>query len=260
MLAVALNEAPVPLYDRRNIAKPFLVLEPGHLPITDASSRNLFRSLSVTHVGFNSLGNELIVNIGGEQIYIFNILERAHEPDALQSLQSLLANPIKNLPDVGEFMGFENTTTDVFKKERERAKIHFNNNEFTDAINTYSRAILKCEKLCGRIPPPGHKHAMDLCLLLANRGACYLRRLWDGDVYASLIDLLRALKIEPRHSKVHYRIVKALIDLKQYNMARKISDLFKVCLKVLFYMTFKRKLGRGGLCSVLFENLSSELI
>lgn len=48
----------------------------GHIPISDSSSRHAFRTLSVTHVGFNSLGNELIVNIGGEQIYIFNVFDR----------------------------------------------------------------------------------------------------------------------------------------------------------------------------------------
>lgn len=73
---------------------------------------------------------------------------------------------------------------------------------------------------------------MDLCLLLANRGASYLRRLWDGDAYASLLDLIRALKIEPRNNKVHYRIIKALMELKQYTMARRISSLFKVYLKI----------------------------
>ncbi|EJW86723.1 hypothetical protein WUBG_02367 [Wuchereria bancrofti] len=227
MIAVALNEAPVPLYDRRNVSKPLFTVIPGHIPISDSSSRHAFRTLSVTHVGFNSLGNELIVNIGGEQIYIFNVFDRAHEPDALQSLNSFIDDPVRNLLNTGSFPGFDKTTTEVFRGERELAKIHFNNKEYTDAINTYSRTILDCEKLCGRDPPRGHPHSMDLCLLLANRGASYLRRLWDGDAYAALLDLIRALKIEPRNSKVHYRITKALIELKQYDMARKISKLFK---------------------------------
>ncbi|KAK6107289.1 WD domain G-beta repeat family protein [Brugia pahangi] len=227
MIAVALNEAPVPLYDRRNVSKPLFTVIPGHIPISDSSSRHPFRTLSVTHVGFNSLGNELIVNIGGEQIYIFNVLDRAHEPDALQSLNSFIDDPVRNLLSTGGFPGFDKTTTEVFRGERELAKIHFNNEEYTDAINTYSQTILDCEKLCGHDPPRGHPHSMDLCLLLANRGASYLRRLWDGDAYAALLDLIRALKIEPRNSKVHYRITRALIELKQYDMARKISKLFK---------------------------------
>lgn len=77
-------------------------------------------------------------------------------------------------------------------------------------------------------PPRNHVHAMDLCLLLANRGASYLRRLWDGDAYAALIDLLRALKIEPRNPKIHYRIIKALVELRQYDKARKMYELYKV--------------------------------
>uniref|UniRef100_A8QG79 WD and tetratricopeptide repeats protein 1, putative n=1 Tax=Brugia malayi TaxID=6279 RepID=A8QG79_BRUMA len=149
MIAVALNEAPVPLYDRRNVSKPLFTVIPGHIPISDSSSRHPFRTLSVTHVGFNSLGNELIVNIGGEQIYIFNVLDRAHEPDALQSLNSFIDDPVRNLLSTGGFPGFDKTTTEVFRGERELAKIHFNNKEYTDAINIYSQTILDCEKLCG---------------------------------------------------------------------------------------------------------------
>lgn len=77
------------------------------------------------------------------------LFSRAHEPDALQSLNRLLADPVRNLPNDEAFRGFEQTTTDHFKEQRERAKIHFNNKEYTDAIDTYSRAILDCEELCG---------------------------------------------------------------------------------------------------------------
>ncbi|VDN05624.1 unnamed protein product [Thelazia callipaeda] len=227
MIAVALNEASVPLYDRRNTSTPLSTLIPGHIPISDPSSRNAFRTLSVTHVGFNSLGNELIVNIGGEQIYVFNVLDRVHEPDVLQSLNSLFDDSNSNSCCEGSTSSNNDVSLLNFKEEREQAKIHFNNKEYTDAIDTYSRAILDCQKLCGHDPPDGHPFSADLCLLLANRGASYLRRLWDGDAYAALIDLTRALRIEPAHTKVHYRIMKALIELKQYDMARKVSTLFK---------------------------------
>uniref|UniRef100_A0A183V2V0 WD and tetratricopeptide repeats protein 1 n=1 Tax=Toxocara canis TaxID=6265 RepID=A0A183V2V0_TOXCA len=227
MMSVALNEAAVPIYDRRNVSKPMLTVVPGHIPITEEGSRHTFRSLSVTHVGFNSLGNELIVNIGGEQIYIFNVLDRVNEPDALQSLNGLLEAPARLPVEDVSTLSIEQRTTDRFRIARERAKINFNNKEYTDAIDTYSRAILECEALCGTDPSPTHVHAMDLCLLLSNRGASYLRRQWEGDAYACLLDMIRALKIEPRNTKAHYRIVKALMELRQFDMARKVSHLFK---------------------------------
>lgn len=228
MMSVALNEAAVPIYDRRNISKPIFTVVPGHIPITEEGSRHTFRSLSVTHVGFNSLGNEMIVNIGGEQIYIFNVLDRVNEPDALQSLNSFLEAPARlPIDQTSTLLSIEQRTTEHFKVARERAKINFINKEYTDAIDTYSRAILECESLCGTNPSPTQPYAMDLCLLLSNRGASYLRRQWEGDAYACLLDTIRALKIEPRNTKAHYRVVKALIELKQFDIARKISCLFK---------------------------------
>lgn len=70
--------------------------------------------------------------------------------------------------------------------------------------------------------------AGDLCLLLSNRGASYLRRGWEGDIYACLLDTIRALKLDPDNIKAHYRIVKSLYELKQYEMAGEMLQLFKV--------------------------------
>lgn len=227
MIAVALNEAGVPVFDRRYPIEPLFILVPGHIPISSDDARHAFRSLSVTHVGFNSVGNELIVNIGGEQIYIFNVLDRVGEADALQSLKMFISEPALPPLDGGEMHPIEQRTSERFKGPRERAKIHFNNKEYTDAIDTYSRAIVECEELCGSNPSPNAPYAMDLCLLLGNRGACYLRRQWEGDAYACLLDMIRAIKIEPRNTKAHYRVVKALMELKQYDIARELSALFK---------------------------------
>lgn len=78
------------------------------------------------------------------------IFSRAHEPDVLESLNTLLEKPPSEHPaNASEFVGFENTTTERFREIRERAKIHFTNREYSDAIDAYSRAILQCEDLCG---------------------------------------------------------------------------------------------------------------
>ncbi|VDD97544.1 unnamed protein product [Enterobius vermicularis] len=221
MLAVALNEAGVPLYDRRNVSRPLLTLIPAHIPLTDPMRS--FKSLSVTHVGFNNVGNELIVNIGGEQIYIFNVFDKVEEPDALQSLKDILT---KSVPS-GKNGCLCRKPTARFKKLRERAKIHFGNQDYADAIDAYSTAIAECDRLWSKGRDSQESCAGDLCLLLSNRGASYLRRGWEGDIYACLLDTIRALKLDPDNIKAHYRIVKSLYELKQYEMAGEMLQLFK---------------------------------
>jgi len=79
MLAVAMqaNDVSVPVYDRRNVSKPMLRLLPTHLALANRDGadegRAFFRSSLVTHVAFNTKGDELIANIGSENIYVFSV-------------------------------------------------------------------------------------------------------------------------------------------------------------------------------------------
>jgi hypothetical protein len=43
----------------------------GHLPGRTPGNKRKYRSLASTFVAFNPEGNELLVNLGGEQIYLF---------------------------------------------------------------------------------------------------------------------------------------------------------------------------------------------
>lgn len=49
---------------------------PGHLAIENASATNF--KLAATYISFNLTGSEMLVNMGGEQIYLFDINKSRH--------------------------------------------------------------------------------------------------------------------------------------------------------------------------------------
>jgi len=50
----------------------------GHLPQKQHDYRRKYRTLASTYVTFGPDGNELLVNLGGEQIYLFDV--NRHQP------------------------------------------------------------------------------------------------------------------------------------------------------------------------------------
>lgn len=108
LMAVGANDPYVRLYDRRMLkvsddsnplcpppeAVQYFV--PGHLPSKMIEYKRTFRSIASTYVAFSPDGKELLVNLGGEQIYLFPLC-----PD-LQKLPSSFTIPgVKT--SVGEF-------------------------------------------------------------------------------------------------------------------------------------------------------------
>merc|ERR1719264_2200782 len=47
-------------------------LVPGHLPGTEAAFQKKLRPLSSTYVTFSPDGSELLANLGGEQLYLYD--------------------------------------------------------------------------------------------------------------------------------------------------------------------------------------------
>lgn len=45
----------------------------GHLPQKQSDYRKRYRTLASTYVTFSPTGTELLVNLGGEQIYLFDV-------------------------------------------------------------------------------------------------------------------------------------------------------------------------------------------
>lgn len=89
MIAIAMNDPMVPIYDRRNVKEPVLKLCTAYFTFSQESERRrINRAISSTHVAFNSRGDEIIVNIGGDSVYIYNVLLGAqHNPDLLQCIE-----------------------------------------------------------------------------------------------------------------------------------------------------------------------------
>ena len=52
------------------------VFTAGHLPQKQHDYRRKYRTLASTYVTFGPDGNELLVNLGGEQIYLFDVNRR----------------------------------------------------------------------------------------------------------------------------------------------------------------------------------------
>src|ERR1700710_153365 len=48
----------------------------GHLPVKHQDYKKKYRNLASTYLTFSATGAELLVNLGGEQIYLFDINNR----------------------------------------------------------------------------------------------------------------------------------------------------------------------------------------
>merc|ERR1719300_728119 len=65
-------------------------------------------------------------------------------------------------------------------------------------------------------------------VLFANRAAAYMKRKWDGDVYAALRDCLAALTLDRGHTKAHLRVVRCLLELQWLEEAHTALQRFQI--------------------------------
>ncbi|XP_055378898.1 WD and tetratricopeptide repeats protein 1 [Condylostylus longicornis] len=157
---------------------------------------------AITYLTFNQYGNELLVNMGAEHIYLYDI-----------------NNPVDpiflNLPDyktsslgINETTmsgGIEDQITIVKRKLPENVESfkkmgndYLENEKYLRAIDQYSEAI--------EIAP--------FCpILYLNRATALMRRSWYGDVYAAIRDCHKALNLDPSYIKAHFRLARALFFL-----------------------------------------------
>jgi len=215
LLAVGGNDPYVRVYDRRMLtpkASPtaqdqsggaLAYFVPGHLPGTEAAFHKKLRPLTSTFVTFSQDGSELLVNLGGEQIYLY---------DKFALFEQKASSPLLVQPTTTNFMSATpsngkvscNTALSAAAEEiKQEANAYFENEKYSRAVELYNLALLK------------HHHP----ILLANRAAALMRRAWDGDVYAALRDCLAALVLEPTHRKAHLRLARCLADLGWKNEA-----------------------------------------
>lgn len=249
------NQAKVP----NNCVQYFIA---GHLPAKESSRRG-YRTLAITYLTFGPKGNELLVNIGGEQVYLFDVNKArhpklftvgdyplrpgtngVHKKDVSDHVAEVLSsngttNGVSRL-HLAQSNGFHKvsssdlSTSSISKSTQpdrgdsyirnkplpfraellklEANKHYCDRKDFTAAIRLYNQAI--------SISP----HS---AVLYGNRAAAYMKRRWDGDLYASIRDCHSALQLDPSHRKAHFRLTRGLLELTWIKEAQDCLEHFK---------------------------------
>ena len=168
----------------------------GHLPNSEAYLRKKIRPLTTTFLSYFNDGTEILANIGGEQIYLFNTeAPRVSLLNDSVKLESAMNKPPKEIPELSENI----------KAIKSRANEHYNEDRFNHALTEYNQAVHRCK----RSP-----------LLYANRAAALLKRRWEGDIYDALRNCYRAIELDPLYVKAHLRLLRCLIELERTKECR----------------------------------------
>ncbi|CAJ0954816.1 unnamed protein product, partial [Mesorhabditis belari] len=203
-LAVAPTSEIVPVYDRRYMSKPMIEVQPGDF---DAESDD---SHYPTHVGFDDLGTELLVNMGGRAVYVFDIRNPQEKPESTwDAVEKVVANPTGPHEDL-------KGSADLLACTRRLNKMIEEKRVF-EGIDAYTTEIHS-----------GRYSESDQSILLAERGFSRLTRHGDGDAYAALKDALEAMKISCQNRKAIFCLARALVNLKQWKLASQACRLYRV--------------------------------
>uniref|UniRef100_A0A915DFY4 Uncharacterized protein n=1 Tax=Ditylenchus dipsaci TaxID=166011 RepID=A0A915DFY4_9BILA len=199
MIALAMNDSMVPIYDRRNTKSPVLRLLPVIYRFTKRKKE----------------GNEIITNMGSENIYIFNVRDsecRSSSPDVLGALQDFLNED----PDLQAYQRTKNGRRDsLFHSIRSQAKFYLKQQEHTKSIDLLSTAMSVYWK----------KNKLSCTPFLPSSSTSVAKKL-GRDKMAALRDFLRCLQICKDNKEAHSSLIKALIELKQFAMASACTRLY----------------------------------
>lgn len=200
-LAIGTNDAYARIYDRRmiklmanggdnqsdNLTKDCVrYYSPGHLQASKESVNK-----TVTFVSFSPNGNELLVNYGAEQIYLFEI-DKSETPIYLE-LPKLSPEPAVKSP--------KNDNVDAIKTSGNE---FLENEKYIQAIRKYTEAL--------QIAPNNP-------VLYLNRATALMRRKYLGDCYEALRDCHKALHLDSHYIKAHFRLARALFGINQLAMS-----------------------------------------
>jgi len=234
LIAVGANDPFVRVFDRRMITCSRLdpavppgsesgavaYFVPGHLPGVEAAFHRKLRPLTSTYITYNKDGTELLCNLGGEQIYLYDkfALYSTSSPINLAVINNC---DTKNLDTNGYSNGYKNgQSKPAFKPlppnveaVKLLANTEFESQDYSKAVSLYNQAMALLKD-----PHP---------ILSGNRAAALMKRKWDGDIYAALRDCLIALSQDPGHIKAHLRLAQCLTELEWLPEASKCLDNFK---------------------------------
>lgn len=220
LLAIGANDAFARLYDRRlmkcdklqdsdsgvqsingtNPKSCVTYFAPGHLqPHLIAANK------AATFVSFSPNGQELLVNLGSEQIYLFDI-NNSKEVTLLELPQYSPTTP-------NEAKRLHLMIPDEVEKMKKHGNTLLEHSKFTEAINQYTTAILET-------PTP-------YATLYHNRATALMKRKWRGDCYEALLDCKKALQLDPSYFKAHFRMARALLEIEMAQEAKDCLEEFK---------------------------------
>lgn len=206
----------------------------GHLPLKQTDYKKRYRTLASTYLAFSPDGAEIVANLGGEQIYLFDI-NKPNKPKTFDLLHKLLdsggshsANGYSTTngfcKDGLSINGYKNGTNGVTTKSyrrqlplrvelvKTRANESFGRQQYTLAISLYNQALSMCP---------------DAAVIYGNRAAALMKRGWDGDVYAALRDCFSAVKLDPEYGKAYFRLASCLYELRWNQEASECLQLYK---------------------------------
>ncbi|XP_049781541.1 WD and tetratricopeptide repeats protein 1-like isoform X1 [Schistocerca cancellata] len=216
----------------------------GQLPSIQRFYRKNYRNLVSTYITFGPNGRDLLANMGGEQVYIFDISNKRRpkrfefsdvgldelKPDDDEGCEHLTEDLMhldvyaygEECKEFNRTNGFSFQTAPTQKGFTPPHRIEslkmiangaYDAKQYTQAISMYNEAISQCP---------------EYAFLYGNRAAAYMRRDWDGDMYAAMRDCHIALQLDPNYVKAHFRLARCLYELQWINEASKCLKAFKV--------------------------------
>lgn len=153
---------------------------PGHLMSSASTSMQLTPFLldkTVTYVTFSPVGDELLVNMGSDHVYLFDVNGQGR-PQHIRLPKMVEAAAAATVPP---------TLSDAAEAHKLRGNAQMQSGHWMQAIDAYGAGI--------RLAPTS-------AVLYQNRAAAYMKRDWYGDVYAALRDCQQALSLDPGYVKV----------------------------------------------------------
>ncbi|XP_037079395.1 WD and tetratricopeptide repeats protein 1-like [Pollicipes pollicipes] len=184
-------------------ARPDLLAVGANDPFVRVYDRRM--SLAVTYVAYSADGSQLLANLGGEQVYLFDAshprAENVLDP-AVLSRPAATEEPRPATPALPARL-------DELRQEANRCH---QQQHFSQAIQLNSRAI----RLRDNVPN-----------FYSNRAAAFMKRAWNGDIYAALRDCQRTLALQPGHMKAGFRLCWCLLELGHLREAAQAVTAFR---------------------------------
>eukprot|EP00794_Sanderia_malayensis_P000171 gene171-783_t len=207
---------------------------PGHIPQRYGRDHpQKYRHYVITYLTFSPDGTEILTNLGGEHVYMFDInsprdalrysaRQSAHHHHHYRNGATANVGATNQTPTMDLFADFarcdqDGTATGLEQGTKTSSHVdgHQLSNQAQELKSTGNDCFSK------------HQFYQAICyynkaLSLAPKSA-----ILEGDIYAALSDCCTALRLDPQHSKAHYRQARCLYELQWYQEAMHCLNDFK---------------------------------